>query len=208
MDREKFFTQWSELHGGASVTGIVRLWLTVSYFIIKPLLLLRITPNVVTTIGLALGALTWKFSGNHFAIALLLLSLIADGIDGSLAIASSRVSLWGAAYDSVVDRVVEFFWALTFIKIGAPSIIVGLAWAAALTQEYMRARAGGLGHRKVGVVTISERPVRAIFLAVALISQMAGMHYLGLIASLWLMVQSFSLVVILRDSYSALRGDN
>ena len=120
----------------------------------KPLHLLKVSPNVITVAGLALGALTWAKAHYVSAIFLVLLSLIADGIDGSLAIVSKKTSLWGAALDSVIDRIVEFFWALTFYRIGAPVIVIGFAWVAALTQEYVRARAAGLGYREIGVVTV------------------------------------------------------
>lgn len=208
MNLDNFLTEWSELHGGAKVSGFVRGWLRVSYLLVRPLVRIRITPDLVTYLGLLLGFATWLSATHGIAILLLILSLIADGIDGSLAIASQLTSRWGAELDSVVDRVVEFFWALTFIKIGAPVVVVGIAWLAALTQEYVRARAAGLGYRTIGVVTIAERPVRAIFLVIALISHLTKFHLVNLIAAMWLLAQLISLVVVLRDSYSALRSDN
>ena len=126
MTKSQFFSEWSALHGGAEVRGVVKGWLTLSYLIVKPLHQLKVSPNVITVAGLALGALTWAKAQFVSAIFLVLLSLIADGIDGSLAIVSKKTSLWGAALDSVVDRVVEFFWALTFYRVGAPVIVLSL----------------------------------------------------------------------------------
>jgi archaetidylinositol phosphate synthase len=208
VNLDSFLAEWSELHGGAKISGVVRGWLRVSYILVRPLIRLRITPDAVTYLGLLLGLLTWWQGLHPIAMALLALSLIADGIDGSLAIASERLSRWGAELDSVVDRLVEFFWALTFIKIGAPIIIVGVAWIAALVQEYARARAAGVGYRSIGVVTISERPVRAIFLFVALVTHFLGLHLLSIIASMWCIVQLLALMMVLRDSYAALRSDD
>ena len=208
MDHDSFLLEWSELHGGAKLSPVVRGWLSISFIIIKPLAKLKVSPNSITYIGLILGALTWWSSLHIISIFLLLFSLIADGIDGSLAIASGSVSKWGAELDSVVDRVVEFFWALTFIKIGAPVIVIGIAWVAALVQEYVRSRAAGLGYRTISVVTISERPVRAISLLVALVTYFLHIHLITWVASAWLAMQLVSLVVVLRDSYSALSSNN
>jgi len=208
MNRDNFLQEWSELHGGAATTGVVRAWLGISYALIRPLLWLRISPNVVTICGLALGYLTWHESSHLISIAFLILSLVADGIDGSLAIALQRVSRWGAELDSVADRIVEFFWALAFIEIGAPAVVIGFAWAAAIIQEYLRARAAGLGYRSIGVVTISERPVRASFLFLALLAYNLHFHFATAIALIWLVMQVISLVMVLRDTYAALRSDN
>lgn len=208
VDRDSFLAEWSELHGGAKVSPVVRGWLSISFLIIKPFARFKVSPDVITYLGLILGAITWWSAHHGYSIFFLILSLIADGIDGSLAIATGSTSRWGATLDSAVDRVVEFFWALTFISIGGPAIVVGIAWAAALVQEYVRARAAGLGYRTIGVVTISERPVRAIFLAIALILVVLDIHLVTWVASLWAIAQLLSLVVVLRDSYAALSGDN
>jgi len=208
VNLDNFLTEWSELHGGAEISGFVKGWLKISYILIKPFIRLRVTPDLVTYAGLILGFLTWQRASHPIAILFLLLSLIADGIDGSLAIASQRTSRWGAELDSVVDRVVEFFWALAFIAIGAPIAVVAVAWLAAFVQEYVRARAAGVGYQAIGVITLSERPVRAIFLAVALLMHALQFHFASVIASMWVVVQLISLVMVLRDTYAALRTDN
>ncbi len=208
MKRDNFFAQWSELHGGATVSGVVRGWLTISYALVKPLALMRISPSAISLLGLLFGVLTWIQSETIFGLIFLALSLIADGIDGSLAIIRERVSTWGGHLDSVIDRVVEFFWALTFVRIGAPVIVVGIAWCAALTQEYVRARAAGLGYRSIEVITVCERPVRAILLAFAMIAHLSHLRGLNEVAWIWMALQVGSLVVVLRDAYAALRTNN
>ena len=208
MNRDKFFDHWSELHGGANVSGIVKAWLTISFASVKPLRALHLSPSAVSLAGLLFGTLTWIEGHNSLGVLLLVLSLYADGVDGTLAIVTDRVTRWGAELDSVIDRIVEFFWALTFIRIGAPVIVVGVAWMAALTQEYLRARAGGVGYRDISVVTICERPVRASLLFIAMIAHLLSIHLVTAIASIWLVMQLYSLVVVLRDSYAALQRDN
>lgn len=208
MNRDNFFDQWSELHGGTQVTGIVKAWLTISFGAVKPLRALHLSPSTVSLAGLIFGVFTWVEGQNALGVIFLVLSLFADGVDGTLAIVTNRVSRWGAELDSVIDRLVEFFWALTFIRIGAPIIVVAVAWTAAITQEYLRARAGGVGYRDISVVTICERPVRATLLFIAMIAYLVSIHLVVAIASLWLVMQLYSLVVVLRDSYAALQRDN
>ena len=107
MKREEFFLEWSSLHGGAEIKGIVKAWLNISFAVCKPLRALRITPNALTYFSLVLALAYLYTIETHWAIAFLVLSLMADGVDGTLAIMSKRVSKWGAALDSIVDRLVE-----------------------------------------------------------------------------------------------------
>jgi hypothetical protein len=106
--------------------------------------------------------------------------------------------------DSVVDRVTEFFWALTFIAIGANTNVVIAALLIASVQEYLRARAGGLGLSEVGVVTIAERPVRASILFVALIAHILNIEIVNILATIWLVMQSFSFLTLTKFTYKKL----
>jgi hypothetical protein len=69
-------------------------------------------------------------------------------------------------------------------------MFIGLAWV----QEYLRARAGGLGFRKIGLITIGERPTRGIF--AILISIFAS--HAQLIIWLAVIVQVISLLSLVR----------
>jgi len=195
--REEFFSEWSELHGGAEIKGVVKGWLTISYFICRPLKTLRVTPNVLTYLSLLLAIAYLYFIETNWAIAFLVLSLMADGLDGTLAIMSKKVSKWGAALDSVVDRVVETLWALGLFQLGAPWEWVLLAWLAAYAQEYMRARAGGLGIQEIGVVTIGERPIRASIIFIVLVARAFGLDCATLAAIVWAILQTISALTVL-----------
>jgi phosphatidylglycerophosphate synthase len=204
MNLQEFQQSWSKLHGDAQITGIVKGWLGISYLLVKPLAKLRITPNTLTLLGLFFGILLYLNSGNSWAILLLVLSLICDGIDGTLAIITSKSSKWGAMLDSVADRLTEVFWGLTFIAIGADQNLVIAAMLIAAIQEYLRARSAGLGLTDVGVVTISERPVRASILFIALIAFSLSLEIVNLLAILWLIMQSISLLTVTRYAYQRL----
>lgn len=201
MDRANFFQRWSELHGNAKVEGIVRGWLTLSYVIIKPLTLLRIPPNLITIGGLVFSIALWRNNGSWWGVLFLALSLLCDGIDGSLAIARQKESLRGSTLDAIVDRLAEVFWALTFYAIGGHFEIIFLAWLFAFTQEYARARMGGLGIHEIGVVSIAERPVRASLLGIALIANLMFLNFVEPIALIWLGLQAYSLLTVMRFGY-------
>jgi phosphatidylglycerophosphate synthase len=204
MNLQEFNQSWSKLHGDAQVSGIVKGWLRISYFIVKPLAKLRITPNLLTLLGLFFGILLYFNALSNWAIFFLVLSLICDGIDGSLAMVTGKSSKWGAMLDSVADRVTEVFWGLAFIAIGADQNLVIAALLIAAIQEYLRARSAGLGLTDVGVVTISERPVRASILFVALIAFLLNLEIVNLLAALWLIMQGISLLTVTRFAYQKL----
>jgi archaetidylinositol phosphate synthase len=195
--REEFFREWSALHGGAKIKGVVKGWLTVSYYICKPLKTLRITPNGLTYLSLLFAIAYLYFIDSHWAIAFLVLSLMADGLDGTLAILSKKVSKWGAALDSIVDRVVETIWALGLFQLGAPWEWVLLGWLTAYAQEYMRARAGGLGVQEIGVVTIAERPIRASVIFIVLVARAFSLDIATIAVIIWAVAQSISALTVL-----------
>ena len=55
MDRATYFAQWSTLHGGARPTGVVGGWLTLVHAVARPLVRLRVPPDVVTLLGLLIA---------------------------------------------------------------------------------------------------------------------------------------------------------
>jgi phosphatidylglycerophosphate synthase len=204
MNQSEFFAKWSKLHGDATISGIVKGWLRISFILVRPIAKLKITPNMLSTFGLFFGVLLFFNAENNWAILLLITSLICDGVDGSLAIVTNKESKWGAAVDSIFDRLTEVFWALTFIAIGANQNVVLAAVLLAAVQEYLRARAAGLGLAEVGVVTIAERPVRAAILFVALVAAALDLEIINQIAIIWLVMQSISFLTISKNVYKRL----
>jgi CDP-diacylglycerol--glycerol-3-phosphate 3-phosphatidyltransferase len=74
----------------------------------------------------------------------------------------------------------------------------------AAIQEYLRARSAGLGLTDVGVVTISERPVRASILFIALIGFLLNLEIVNFLALIWLIMQSVSLLTVTKFAYNKL----
>lgn len=204
MDKNEFFATWSKLHGEAKIEGIVKTWLQISYSVVRPLAKLRVTPNLLTLAGLIFAIALWQFPNSWPAALFLVLSLFFDGIDGSLAIYSRVTSKFGAFTDSFVDRLSEVFWALALYKLGAPAILIFLALLATFVQEYLRARAGGLGHGEVGLVTICERPVRASLIFIAIVANLIGFEAAVVIAAIWVAMQTISLTQLVLNLYKRL----
>lgn len=205
MSREEFFSTWSDLHGNAKISGIVKAWLSISYLIVKPISRVRITPNILTMFGLFFGVILFLNANTSWASVLLVLSLICDGIDGSLAILTKKSTKWGAILDSVVDRLTEIFWVLALYKIGADLKLLVLVLLTASLQEYVRARSAGLGVSEVGIVTFAERPVRASFVFIVFISLQFDFIIYNQIILFWLVLQLLSLFTLVRFTYSKLR---
>jgi len=103
------------------------------------------------------------------AAGLVLLSAVADSLDGAVAVLTARSSRLGAFSDAIADRVSEAAWLLALWLYGVPGILVAGCGAIAWLHEYARAKATASGLRGVGVVTVAERPTRIILVVIALV---------------------------------------
>jgi CDP-diacylglycerol--glycerol-3-phosphate 3-phosphatidyltransferase len=140
--------------------------------IVDRLISARVNPNAITTVGtlIVLGSgVAFGLGRPHLGGLLLLLSGIADMLDGRVARGGNTASRFGAFYDSTLDRVGD---ATLFSGIAVYFVTGGVseAWrVAALTTtlvalssvliiSYARARAEGVGLEcKVGIAQRAER---------------------------------------------------
>lgn len=198
MKEQEFKERWSELHGGADTEGVVGGWLSFSYQAARVCVALRITPNLLTFLGLGTAIAMGLSEYAAIALLLLVISLFFDGIDGSVAILRGTESKWGELLDSLADRISEAFWLYMGWRLGIPAWLAITMWMVASTQEYARARMASLGHHEVGVVTITERPVRAIFMAFALIFYIFDIPGLLVISYAFLALLVFSFFQVMR----------
>jgi CDP-diacylglycerol--glycerol-3-phosphate 3-phosphatidyltransferase len=205
ISKKDFYARWSELHSNAKVSGIVHGWLAISYRFALIATLLRISPNVLTLLGLLSAIGTAVIPHSYWAIALVVLSLLFDGIDGSVAIFQRRESAWGATLDSLADRISEAAWAYALYQVGIPlEIAVGL-WLTASIQEYARARLAALEVKDLGVVTFAERPMRASLLFIVLIAWQLAIPGLAIIAGAFLVLQIIGALQVMHFGYKQLR---
>ena len=139
--------------------------------LVQRLIRTGVRPNTITTVGTGLVLVSAiVYATGHIRIGglLLLLSGVADTLDGQVARAGAMVTRFGAFYDSTLDRVGD---GATFIGIGAflltapdvayriPAVILCMvAILASVLVSYARARAEGLGlDCKVGIAQRAER---------------------------------------------------
>lgn len=129
-------------------------------------------PFFWSSLGLLLAALSGiAYSGLFFADGfygglLLLISGLADVLDGSVAKAMKAISSRGAFIDSTFDRLSEVMVFLGILMGGHDPLLVVLALTFSLLVSYVRARGESLGVALSGT-GIGERAERILVLAIA-----------------------------------------
>jgi phosphatidylglycerophosphate synthase len=77
-------------------------------------------------------------------------------------------------------------------------------WTVATVQEYARARLASLGHPEIGVVTPTERPVRASFMAIELVLFALVLPGVEILSYLFLALLVYSFIKVMRVAYRTL----
>lgn len=161
------------------------------YKIIEPLInlliKLRITPNMITSMGLFLNfvAMSILIYGAEFGARddhsyvgwagfTILFAGLFDMIDGRLARVSGLEHPYGALYDSVLDRYSEMvmFLGICYYLVAQDyffsSIFAFIAMIGSVMVSYTRARAEGLGvNASVGLM---QRPQRILIIGISAIA--------------------------------------
>lgn len=178
--------------------------------IIKGMIKMGITPNMVTTIGFVgnviaaflfihasqLTPISMGFSWIGWGGAILLFSGLFDMMDGRLARLGNMSTTFGAFWDSTLDRYSELFslfgitlYLMTVSGIWA-GVITFLALVGSIMVSYVRARAEGLGIEcKVGLM---QRPERVVVTALAAIIT-------GMTSNLWWLIGGMTLIAVLAN---------
>ncbi|OGO39449.1 MAG: hypothetical protein A2147_09640 [Chloroflexi bacterium RBG_16_57_8] len=158
-----------------------------------------VTPNALTVCSLlvTVGAAVLVATEHFVAAALVLLfASFFDILDGALARATNRVTRFGAALDSTLDRLAEAVILIGMLVVYARAqaltevVLVGVALVSSFLVSYVRARAEGLGVEcQVGIFTRSER---IVVLVLGLL--FAQFHYV-LLAAL-VIISFFSVITV------------
>ncbi len=177
-DRAAHLRRWSALHQGhdPSQTPFVVLWLAFVHVLARPLARRGVAPDTVTVAGTVVSVLAPLAAASTaigvdqrfaaFAMSLLVvISGIADNLDGAVAALADRSSRWGFVLDSVCDRIADVAYLVGLWALGAPGLLVAAAGALTGFQEYARARGIAAGLTEVGVITVAERPTRVLVAA-------------------------------------------
>ena len=149
--------------------------------IVRGLALSRIHPNVLTFLGLVINiwAAAELARGQFLAAGFVIIGAgLFDMVDGRVARETQRVSLFGAFFDSVLDRYSDLALLIGLLvwygSINRPGYVVltAIAMTACVMVSYARARAENLiPSCKVGFL---ERPERVVLVIIgALFNRMA-----------------------------------
>ncbi len=185
--------------------------------IVNGLAISKISPNVLTFIGLLINivaALFFGFARGDHAVRYFVyggLTIIGAGVfdmvDGRVARQTGQVSVFGAYFDSVLDRysdVAIFFGLLVFYARGNRLFYVGLVafvMTASVMVSYTRARAEALiGSCKVGFM---ERPERIVCVLLGALFNKWG----AMAPALWVLALFSTTTVIHRIRYTYLQTE-
>ena len=180
--------------------------------IVNGLALTRISPNVLTFIGLLINTVAAIFFGlassyNYvrfflYAGLVIIGAGIFDMVDGRVARQTDQVTVFGAFFDSVIDRysdVVLFFGLLVFYARGNRFfyvVLAGFVMVTSLMVSYTRARSEALiGSCKVGFM---ERPERVVLIILGALFERWG----AMAPALWVLAVLSTITVIHRISYT------
>jgi CDP-diacylglycerol--glycerol-3-phosphate 3-phosphatidyltransferase len=180
--------------------------------IVDGLALTKISPNYLTFIGLIINIVAAIFFGYAnaqngvrmflFAGLVIIGAGIFDMVDGRVARQTNQVTVYGAFFDSVIDRysdVVLFFGLLVYYARGNRFFYVVLAAFVMVTSlmiSYTRARAEALiGSCKVGFM---ERPERIVLIIIGALFNRWG----AMAPVLWVLAVLSTVTVVHRISYT------
>jgi CDP-diacylglycerol--glycerol-3-phosphate 3-phosphatidyltransferase len=180
--------------------------------IVYGLALTRISPNVLTFLGLVINIAAAFLFGHanasngdqmFFYAGLVIVGAgLFDMVDGRVARRTNQVTVFGSFFDSVIDRysdVVLFFGLLVYygrINRFRYVVLVAFVMSTSLMVSYTRARAEALiGSCKVGFM---ERPERIVLIILG-----ALFNHWGVMAPvLWVLAVLSTITVIHRVTYT------
>jgi CDP-diacylglycerol---glycerol-3-phosphate 3-phosphatidyltransferase len=182
------------------------------FAIVRGLALTRISPNVLTFIGLVINTIaailfgfanTTNYSRMFLYAGLVIIGAgIFDMVDGRVARATGQVTTFGAFFDSVIDRysdVALFFGLLVYYARGNHFfylVLVAFVMVSSVMVSYTRARAESLiGSCKVGFM---ERPERVVLVIIGALFA----HWGAMAPVLWVLAVLSTTTIIHRISYT------
>ncbi len=185
----------------------------VLHAIVRGLALTRISPNVLTFVGLVINtvaAILFGYANSHnytrmflYAGLVIIGAGIFDMVDGRVARATNQVTTFGGFFDSVIDRysdVALFFGLLVYYARANRFfylVLTAFVMVSSVLVSYTRARAESLiGSCKVGFM---ERPERIVLVIIGALFARWG----AMAPVLWVLAVFSTTTVIHRIIYTA-----
>jgi CDP-diacylglycerol--glycerol-3-phosphate 3-phosphatidyltransferase len=127
---------------------------------------LNVSPNVLSVLGVVAGmgaGLLYALGCPGWAAVMIIICGVFDILDGKVAAQANKKSLYGAIFDSTLDRYSEFFIYLGlafYFRNRWPLWILFFTFLGSAMVSYTRARAEGLGiDCRVGIMQRAERMI-------------------------------------------------
>ncbi|MGH3655575.1 MAG: CDP-alcohol phosphatidyltransferase family protein [Micromonosporaceae bacterium] len=176
QDWDGYAARWSAMHGGFDPrhsVPLVRAWMRLTYVCGRPLARLSISAGALTWIGLlaCMAAPSLLLLGPRWALAaaaLVLFTMLAEGLDGAVAVIVGRITPLGTVYGAIAARLGEFCWLAALWLAGTPGWLAAAAGAVAWMHEYARAQAMMSGTSPARMATMAERSMRIAVAAIGL----------------------------------------
>ena len=184
--------------------------------IIRASVALGVHPNTLTLIGVLINvAAAWALGNDRFLLAgvIMIVANIFDFIDGKVAHLAGKSSLFGAFWDSTLDRFSDIALFLGLIYLYSDLrrtdyvMVASLAMMFSIMTSYARARAESLIEKcKVGFM---ERPERIVlFMIGALTDRMAAVLWVILVLSIVTVADRIYYTYLVLDTQPVPRGSN
>src|ERR671919_2295083 len=177
---------------------------------------LGIHPNTLTLIGVLINvAAAWALGNDRFLLAgfIMIVANIFDFIDGKVAHLTGKSSLFGAFWDSTLDRFSDIALFLGLIYLYSDLrrtdyvMVASLAMMFSIMTSYARARAESLIEKcKVGFM---ERPERIVlFMIGAFTNRMGAVLWVILVLSIFTVADRIHYTYLVLDAKPVPRGSN
>jgi len=208
---DRYATAWASRHGGYDprhASTAVRAWLWMSYGLGRIMVRRQVTPMTLMVTGVILNVLAvpmaW-LAGPLPTAVLVIAGAVAVGVDGAVAVLTSRTAKLGYLYDALVARVAELCWLATFWAVGAPVALLVFCGGVAWLHEYVRAKGVAIGLTAVGSISVGEHSARLTVTVAGLVLAGLTSYVLGGMAAgtvtiagvVWLFLGVFGLVQLL-----------
>ena len=194
---------WSRLHHGLDPhsSGLLWRWLTAMWWLARPLARLRVSPGAITVAGAALACAAVFVVRREplLAVTFVLGSVVADGLDGAVAVLQGAASRFGALADKIADRTSDIAFAAVLWRCGVPASLAILAGLGMLAVEVLRE----VRSRPV-VITVAERPTRTICTVLACGSVAISSAHWPVLVCAWVLVGLSALALVQLSRSAAL----
>lgn len=216
-----YAARWSVMRGGLDPRDTlppVRAWMRAAYRCGLLLAGRQVAVDALTTVGLvcALATPLAMLGGRRWALlaaGLVLITALAEALEGAVRVITARATSWGTVYDAVVSRAGEACWLTALWLAGAPGWLAAAACGAAWFHEYTRLQATMAGVRRSDTITMAERPMRitvaagglAVSGAAALYSDELAVGAATMAATVWVLIGLGGLIQ-LADGVRLARG--